>query len=113
MITVSCIDSGTGSVGVFGASRFAEDVFDFGKLFQNPVRDLQHTLGFRDRDARHRRGYVEDGTLFQRRHELGDARLRPVQRVNVVNRRSRAGCSSCRLARVAKEKPENQNGENE
>ena len=35
MITVSCIDSGTGSVGVFGASRFAEDVFDFGKLFQN------------------------------------------------------------------------------
>jgi hypothetical protein len=75
---------------------------------------LQHTLGFRDRDARHRRGYVEDGTLFQRRHELGEARLRPVQRVNVVDRGSRAGgCSSCPLARVAKEKPENQNGENE
>jgi len=75
MITVCCIDSGTGSVEIFRASRFAEDGFDFGKLFQNPVRDLQHTLGFCDRDARHRRGYVEDGTLFQRLHELGDARL--------------------------------------
>lgn len=34
-------------------------------------------------------------------------------RSNVVDRRSRAGCSSCRFARVAKEKPENQGGENE
>ncbi len=54
-----------------GAARLAHDALHLGEAAQHRVLPLHQVLRLRHRDAGQRRRHVEDGSLVQRRHELG------------------------------------------
>ncbi len=68
MITVSSIESGAGSVLV--SERPPSRARDPGNLLDGPVAHLHQLQRLADRDAGHRRRYVEKRSLAERRHEL-------------------------------------------
>jgi hypothetical protein len=69
-MTVSNIDSGAGSVEVSARPALPKTRVHLGELRDEAVLHLQQALGFTDREARERRGHVEQRAFVERRHEL-------------------------------------------